>query len=210
MRIAGAVQGQGFDTRGDHDRKGTGPGMVYTQSLETYVHFLSSTSLPPRAGTASGLAGYVAPGVGRRCRPRWKTCPSARSGRRSAGVGQFGVEGAGKAVKPCHTGRAWHCLLARRHKTEIRGTARSAGESAVRMRCEPSLRLSTATCRPAQPARLTRTPATFAPQGRLLCGVRVSRATQAARDGRGLSRFLSTRPRLGGSSCSVDHSSELM
>jgi len=45
----------------------------------------------PRAGTASGLAGYVAPGVGRPCRPRWKTCPTARSGRQPAGVGQFGL-----------------------------------------------------------------------------------------------------------------------
>jgi hypothetical protein len=52
------------------------------------------------------------------------------------------------ASKPCHTGRAWHCLLARRHKTESRGTGAPAGESAVRMRCEPSPGLSTATCRP--------------------------------------------------------------
>ena len=34
LRIAGAVQRQGLDTRGDHGRKGTGPIMVYAPSLD--------------------------------------------------------------------------------------------------------------------------------------------------------------------------------
>jgi hypothetical protein len=63
LRIAGAVQGQGFDTRGDHDRKGTGSGMVYAPSLETYVHFLSSTSLPPGPELPAGSPGTSPPAL---------------------------------------------------------------------------------------------------------------------------------------------------
>jgi hypothetical protein len=34
LRVAGAAQREGLDARDGHDRKGTGPGMVYTPSLE--------------------------------------------------------------------------------------------------------------------------------------------------------------------------------
>jgi hypothetical protein len=34
LRIAGAVHGQGFDTRRDHGRKGTGSGMVSDQTMQ--------------------------------------------------------------------------------------------------------------------------------------------------------------------------------
>jgi hypothetical protein len=49
-RMAGAVQGQGFDTRGDHGRKGSGSGMVYTPSLET-------GTMPAICGSACWVAG---------------------------------------------------------------------------------------------------------------------------------------------------------
>jgi hypothetical protein len=32
LRVAGAVQREGLDTRDGHDRKGAGPGMVYAPS----------------------------------------------------------------------------------------------------------------------------------------------------------------------------------
>ena len=46
IRIAGAVQGQGFDTRGDHDRKGTG-------SAQCMAELLAWPGFQPRLGTNS-------------------------------------------------------------------------------------------------------------------------------------------------------------
>ena len=46
-RIARAVQGQGLDTRRRHDRKSTGPVMVYVPSLEQMYTYCQPGGCPP-------------------------------------------------------------------------------------------------------------------------------------------------------------------
>ena len=86
LGIAGAVQRQGLDTRGGHDRKGTGPGMVYAHT-GTHVHFPSSRRRLPWPELPAGT-------------------PVTSRGRSSAGVGHGGkpVRPHGLAVRDVATG----------------------------------------------------------------------------------------------------------
>ena len=71
LRIAWTVQRQGLDTRGGHGRQGSGPGIVYTLSLEPLI--------PSRQAGVSSL--------GRNCQRPHQLC---RAGRSPAGLAQGG------------------------------------------------------------------------------------------------------------------------
>ena len=62
LRIAGAVQGQGFDTRGDHDRKGTG-------SAGSMAELLAWPGFQPRLGINSPATVGGNLTSARQCRP---------------------------------------------------------------------------------------------------------------------------------------------
>jgi hypothetical protein len=54
LRVAGAVQREGLDARDGHDRKGTGPAMVYTLSLEPMYTSGQAAACSPGRNCPSG------------------------------------------------------------------------------------------------------------------------------------------------------------